>query len=109
MAHQHSLASLTAELERIATAGERWASELSDEQLCWRPAPGRWSIGEVLEHLVVTGRCYRDAIGVVLAARPRRAHHEPLHGEDAPRLAWLDAWFARSMEPPPRRPFRAPG
>ena len=109
MAHEHSRDALVAELERIAVEGERWAGELDDAQLRWSPAADRWSIGEILEHLVITGRCYRDAIGAVLAARPRRIHHEPLVGEQAPRLAWLDGMFVRSMEPPPRRAFRAPG
>ena len=40
---------------------------LSQEQLGHAPAPGRWSAGEVLDHLVLTDRVYVRDVGELLA------------------------------------------
>lgn len=48
-------------------------SGLSEAQLRFRPAPGQWSIAEVLEHLVVVAPIYWDDLQASLAQPPRPA------------------------------------
>jgi uncharacterized damage-inducible protein DinB len=37
-------------------------ADLSEEQAAARPAPDQWSVSEVLEHLLISERLYRDMI-----------------------------------------------
>ncbi|HAS43405.1 MAG TPA: hypothetical protein DCS93_23195 [Microscillaceae bacterium] len=37
---------------------------LTEEELYWQPAPGKWSVGECLEHLNITSRNYMPKIKV---------------------------------------------
>lgn len=50
------------------------AEGLSDERLGRRPAPESWSVGEVLDHLVLAEEVYREDIGrlIALAREARR-------------------------------------
>jgi hypothetical protein len=51
----------TPEVLRLVMAG------LTEEQTLWKPAPGRWSVAEILEHLShVEGHYFRAAMDVVL-------------------------------------------
>ena len=43
---------------RIATLG--LTAELTDQQAAFSPGPGRWSIGEVLDHILLAEQLYRD-------------------------------------------------
>ena len=43
---------------RIATLG--LAAELTDQQAAFSPGPDRWSIGEVLDHILLAEQLYRD-------------------------------------------------
>ena len=48
-------------LERGKGAGERVKTEfskLSLQQLNWKPAPDKWSIGQCLDHLIVSNSSY---------------------------------------------------
>ncbi|HEX8475285.1 MAG TPA: DinB family protein [Pyrinomonadaceae bacterium] len=69
---------------------------LTDVQFNWRSAPGRWSIGECLAHLNLTGQVYLRVIdrgieqgrtGKLMSAGPYR------HG-------WFGKFFLRKSEPP---------
>ena len=42
---------------RIATLG--LAAELTDQQAAFSPGPDRWSIGEVLDHILLAEQLYR--------------------------------------------------
>jgi hypothetical protein len=48
-------------------------SGLSDAQAHFRPAPDRWSIAEVLEHLVIVGDIYWKDLQASLGRAPARA------------------------------------
>jgi hypothetical protein len=48
-------------------------SGLSDAQAHFRPAPDRWSIAEVLEHLVLVGDIYWKDLQTALGQAPARA------------------------------------
>ena len=60
---------LISELESADTRAERLARTLNREQLNWRPAPGAWSIGQCLEHLLIANEIYLPAISVSLDGR----------------------------------------
>jgi uncharacterized damage-inducible protein DinB len=75
-------------------------ASLSQRQLDFAPGPGRWSIGEVLDHLLAVDRLYREEIAALVALaragrRPylRRTFRDiniaPLFLPDA-LLPWLD-------------------
>ena len=44
---------------------------LSYSQLCWRPHPQEWSIGQVVEHLILTDAPAIDPISRLVANGPR--------------------------------------
>ena len=77
---------------------------LSNAQLNWSPAPGRWSIAQCLVHLTAVGRPYAQALaeGIATAREQGRTVSGPV------RYGFLERWAIRSMEPPPRRRMPAP-
>jgi hypothetical protein len=78
-------------------------ANLGDDQFTWRPAPGRWSIGECFEHLNLTAAAFVPAIdGAIADARARN-----LRGDGPFVYPLLERLFVTSNEPPPRRRFRA--
>jgi hypothetical protein len=78
-------------------------SGLSDEQLNWRPDGGRgWSIAQCLDHLAKTNSIYAPA----LEAAMRRPGLSPRRGPIQP--GWLEGYFIRTIDAPPRRKFKAP-
>jgi hypothetical protein len=59
-----------------AEAKRLWAG-LSEEQLCWCPRPGRWSIAQNLAHLRATAEVFLPAVDSALeASRNLRLHSE---------------------------------
>jgi len=48
-------------LQKVKDAKDKVSFEFSDitlEQLNWKPSPGSWSIAQCLEHLVISDSCY---------------------------------------------------
>jgi len=93
------------EIDELLRHARELAGDLTPMQLDWRPAPGRWSVGQNLDHIVRTGRPYLEAIRPHIAAARARvaAERAPL------RPGWPGNFLVRSMEPPPRlrvRTFR---
>lgn len=94
-------------LDQLA-AIRREAAELtdgvSDAQFGWRPEPGKWSMGQIVDHLNVSGRSYTDALSPALAHA--RARGSADRGDFRPSLVGgIMVW---SMEPPPRLRLKAP-
>ena len=75
---------------------------LSAAQMSWRPQPGKWSIAQNLAHLNF-GYPYLDTIASSIAA----ARAKGIVGNGPFRYGWLSSWFVKSMEPPPKRKFKA--
>ena len=94
-------------LEELGTS-DRQASavarELSLEQLNWSPAPGQWSVGQCLDHLLKANQVYLPPIARALDGRS----HAPVQ-EITP--GWFGRWFIRTQIDPStqRRRGRAPG
>jgi hypothetical protein len=77
-------------------AAKRLAEGLTEEQLNWQPAPGRWSVGQCLEHLCITNEAYLPAIAGALREKPDAPVEQIVPG-------WFGGWFLRSfIEPLPQ-------
>lgn len=67
---------------------------LSDEQLNQRPAPGKWSIAEIIEHLNITHGLYLTAINKVM-------DNAPINNKDVFNSGVLGNWFYDIIMPRP--------
>jgi len=88
------------ELDRVRARTLELVAPLAQRQLDFEPAPGHWSNGQVLDHLLASDRLYREEI-VELIARKRAGRRpyirrtfqdiniRPLFLPDAV-LPWLD-------------------
>ena len=101
----------TATIEELCLAAEALLREietvfgdLDDEQLCWQPVPGEWSIGQCLDHLVVTNRVYFPKLRAIIQG----AYH-PTFWERVPLLpALFGPQLVRMMEPGQAPGMQAP-
>ncbi len=55
------------QIEQIKTRCDTLVAGLSNEAFNWRPAQGRWSISECLDHLNITAERYLPVIDGALA------------------------------------------
>jgi hypothetical protein len=78
-------------------------ANLTDDEFTWRPAAGRWSIGECFEHLNLTAAAFLPAIDAAIADARTRNLRAP--GPFVYPL--LERLFVAWNEPPPRRRMRA--
>ena len=98
------LAKYRNEFSQNLAAAEKLAGGLDDEQFCWRPAEGTWSVCENLLHLIATGRLYLPKIDEAIS-------HARASGFTAPgpfRYSIFNRWFVWMMEPPVRLKFKTP-
>lgn len=79
------------------------ARPLTAAQLNWRPSPTEWSIGQCLDHLLVTNKEYLPPIAMAL----ERAQRAPV-AEITP--GWFGRWFLRTqiVPSPASRKGKAP-
>ena len=80
------------------------ARDSTRDQLNWRPAPGQWSVGQCLEHLLISNRVYLPPIAKALEGRTKSRVEDVTPG-------WFGRWFIRTQIDPStqRRRGRAPG
>jgi hypothetical protein len=97
-----SLTDVTRELSRLAHEAESRFGALDAAQLQWRPDPARWSVGQCLQHLILTNARMFDAADEALAGvGPRTIWHR------VPVLARLvGPWLVRSQAPESTRKYR---
>ena len=91
------------QLDAIRADARQLVAGLSDAEFNRRPAAGRWSAAECLDHL--------NMVRKVLPAIDRAITNAAARGlrSDGPfRYGWFARWMIRSFEPPPRRRFRNP-
>lgn len=105
------MAALPPELERIrqeAAENEKrlvaLVEGLGEEELKWRPMPGRWSIAEILIHLRLTNEACLPAIDRAM----EDARRKNLLAEGPFRLGWMGRFFVWYVEPPPLIRLPAP-
>ncbi len=70
-------ACLLPQIEQVAIRARELAGELTQDALLWRPPGGGWSVGQVLEHLLVSGRIYFPVIERVIAKAVKPASPAP--------------------------------
>jgi hypothetical protein len=94
---------LAFELSGNDQTAQRLVDGLTEEQLNWAPGPGRWSVGQCLEHLCITNEAYLPAISAALQGKPDAPVEEIKPG-------WFGGWFIRKfIEPSPNsKPAPAP-
>ncbi|NVO83274.1 DinB family protein [Hymenobacter terrestris] len=66
------LDALTADVERVREVANRRFRTLGSEQLNRGPGPGRWSVGQCLEHLNLIGGLYLPVISRKIQAAQQR-------------------------------------
>jgi hypothetical protein len=92
------------EIEAVNADAAKLTAGLTEEQLAWRPEPGRWSIGEIFTHLNLATQTYVPGIDTAIAtARKRR-----LTGSGPFGLGVAGKLFVAYLEPPYRMKSKAP-
>lgn len=102
---EEELQDLSRQFEAAMEQKRSLVQELSSTQLLWQPTSKKWSIAHCLDHLNIVGRGYLSAIGPAVA----KGREKGLLSEAPSRHGLLGGWFVRSMEPPPKMRFKAPG
>lgn len=96
---------LTADLRALQTTVAQEFRPLTDDQLNRRPGPGRWSVGQCLEHLNIIGGLYLPVIARKLQqaqARSSRPADTVKHGLMGRRLT--EAMRVPASEKPTKSP-----
>jgi hypothetical protein len=79
-------------------------ARLTAEQFNWRPAEGKWSVAECIDHLaLVTGLMLEKAKPALEKARA-----EGKTGQGPYRYSMMGGWFVKMMEQPGKRPLPSP-
>jgi len=98
-------AALMAELARLSFEASQLAAPLDDARFNWQPDGGSaWSVGQCLDHLVRTNRCYLDPLEEAALAAART---EGQSGPAACDPGRVGRWFIGTMEPPVKRKYKA--
>jgi hypothetical protein len=92
---------LIAELHASDQRAIALARALTVEQLNWKPRPEKWSVGQCLEHLCISGEVYLQPIASALRNRQSSPVAEITPG-------WFGAWFIRTYIAPSRQSKTAP-
>ena len=92
------------ENDRRATA---IAGPLDDDALNWQPAPGKWSIGQCLDHIVIMECLYVRELAPAIA----HADQRQTRSDDQPqeRYSLLGRLLIRGVRPGSSLKVRAPG
>jgi len=88
--------------DRLAAVREDAAAlvgGLSDAQLLWCPAPGRWSIAECLDHLATNALLMLPRLDEAI----RQARERGMLGQGPFRYGMMGRWFTRVLESPPEK------
>ena len=84
---------LIAELQASDQRASALVRALTVEQLNWKPQPDKWSVGQCLEHLCMSGELYIQPIATALKNQPPAPVQSITPG-------WFGAWFIRSFIAP---------
>jgi hypothetical protein len=99
-----SLTEIRSEVAAINADAQRLCAGLTEEQLGWRPQPGKWSIAENLAHMNVTTQTYLPAIQRSLD----QARAKGMNGSGSFDLGITGKWFVNYLEPPFKVKTKAP-
>ncbi|MEX0967281.1 MAG: DinB family protein [Bacteroidia bacterium] len=88
---QKVIASLERTNERVARL-----ADLTAEELNWKPAPGAWSIGQCLSHLITAHALYVDKLEKVISNGWSR---NKIEKKRKFRPGWFGKWFIKKVGP----------
>ncbi len=95
------LEDLREQVQSIKVQARELVAGKSPLQLSWQPQEGKWSMGECLDHLNITAAAFLPHLDRSIQAGQR--------GENGgARRSWLGKWMLDTIEPPPKRKFKAP-
>src|SRR5687768_5309944 len=83
-------------LRRIRIDSDALADSLSPAQFNWRPAPGKWSVGECFDHLAIATGLMLSRVSPVID----RGQVKGIMGKPPFRDGMLGGWFVRMLETP---------
>lgn len=87
---------LNSELDAADARAIALAKDLSREQLNWNPEPGKWSVGQCLDHLRVGNETYCETMENALEGQSPSVVQEI-------QVGWFGRWFIRKfIEPSPQ-------
>jgi hypothetical protein len=89
------------QLEAVVQESQTLCAPLGDDAFNRQPGPGRWSVGQCLEHLNITERkmlARMEPAAQQIRARGGRAAGPTRHG-------WIMTWLINDMEPPVKRRY----
>ena len=92
------------QFEVLRSEGRELIEGLDHRQFNWSPAPGKWSIAQCISHIDEVAALYCNSLEEALP----RTLEKGLAG-DTGRYNFLERWFVRQMEPPPKQRVKAPG
>lgn len=99
-----TLDQILANLAAINTEVKTTFGAMANEPLNWKPAPAEWSIGQCLEHLIITNRAYFPELERIIRGDP-----SPNIWLRAPLLPDLFGWLLKkSMAPNSPAKMKAP-
>lgn len=99
------LDALAADVERVREIANRRFRPLTDDQLNRGPGPGKWSVGQCLEHLNIVGGLYLPVISRKVKAAKERG--------SSPADTVVHGYFGRKMTeamraPATEKPMKSP-
>ena len=92
----------TSEIDAITEAFTREFEHLSSSQLNWKPVPGAWSIGQVLDHIITINSTYFPLIDSVKKGQ----HRPPFHSRFGFLVRLFGKEILKSVQPDRRKKIR---
>ncbi len=99
VAHPH-LRKLMVDVTATTAEVEQLCTDLSDEQLAWKPEPGTWNILECINHLMIVDGLYFPQIQNALDSATRRDGSAPF------RPSWFGRTFLGFVSPESTRKIK---
>lgn len=101
---QSDIEKILREIESNRQDAQVLLRKLTDAQFNWKQSPSVWSMAENVTHLTMVVSLDLAVIAKVI----RLAREDKLYSAGPFRYGFVSRWFVRSMEPPPKRRFKAP-
>lgn len=99
-----ALPDLIAAAQEIASDVKSSFSALSPAQVNWKPAPDSWSVGQCLDHLIVSNRSYYPIVDEVVSGRKETSLWQQM-----PLLPGLfGRMLIKALDPATTRKIKAP-
>ena len=99
------LQTIASETEKVGGEARRLVSDLTYEQLNWKPAPDSWSIAQCLDHLAVTSEKFdQDFAKAIARGREKRR----TSGAVRYRPTMVGGWLVKQLSPEAKRKMPAP-